>query len=75
MNTFLHVGCGPKHKASSDEITRRFAASHNITRIDHALAATPLPAWMQSLCHLDHLLATWEWRMGPTPWLVMEPLA
>jgi len=20
------------------------------------------------------MLATWEWRMGPTPWLVMEPL-
>jgi len=29
---------------------------------------------MQGLGHLDHLLATWEWRMGPTPWLVMEPL-
>lgn len=58
----------------AEEIARRFAASHNITRIDHALAAIPLPDWMQGLGHLDHLLATWEWRMGPTPWLVMEPL-
>ncbi len=21
--------------------------------------------------HLDQLLALWEWRMGPTPWLIM----
>jgi hypothetical protein len=25
-----------------------------------------------SLAHLDQLLATWEWRSGPTPWLVMK---
>lgn len=56
-----------------DEIARRFADSHTITRVDHALAATPLPDWLQGLGHLDHLLAVWEWRMGPTPWLVMEP--
>lgn len=57
----------------SIEIARRFADSHTITRIDHALAAAPLPDWLQGLGHLDHLLATWEWRMGPTPWLVLEP--
>lgn len=57
----------------SIEIARRFADTHTITRVDHALAATPLPDWMQGLGHLDHLLAVWEWRMGPTPWLVMEP--
>lgn len=55
-----------------DEIACRFAASHAITRIDRALAATTLPAWLQSL---GHLLATWEWHMGPTPCLVMEPSA
>jgi hypothetical protein len=57
----------------SAEIARRFAATHSILRIEHALAATQLPDWMQGMGHLDHLLATWEWRMGPTPWLVMEP--
>ncbi len=31
------------------------------------------PAWMQGLGHLDQLLAIWEWRMAPTPWLVLEP--
>jgi hypothetical protein len=23
--------------------------------------------------HLDQLLAVWEWRLRPTPWLVMTP--
>ena len=30
------------------------------------------PAWFTKLSHLDQLLATWEWRSGPTPWLVMR---
>jgi hypothetical protein len=25
------------------------------------------------LSHMDRLLAIWEWRSGPTPWLVMRP--
>jgi hypothetical protein len=29
---------------------------------------------MRDLGHLDQLLAIWEWRMAPTPWLVLEPL-
>jgi len=24
------------------------------------------------LAHLDQLLAVWEWRSGPKPWLVMK---
>jgi hypothetical protein len=27
---------------------------------------------MQELSDLDRLLALWEWRSGPTPWLWME---
>lgn len=57
----------------TDEIARRFTPTHRVTRIDHALAAPQLPGWLQQLGHLDQLLATWEWRTGPTPWLVMEP--
>ncbi|NDC04481.1 MAG: hypothetical protein EBZ81_16380 [Betaproteobacteria bacterium] len=30
------------------------------------------PHWFVNLAHLDQLLATWEWRSGPTPWLVMR---
>ena len=54
-------------------IAERFASSHRIRRIGHALAAPELPPWLAGLDHLDRLLATWEWRSIPTPWLVMEP--
>ena len=58
----------------TQEIIRRFEASHDITlvqdngqrQLHHA------PAWFNNLAHLDQLLATWEWRSGPTPWLVMK---
>jgi hypothetical protein len=30
------------------------------------------PQWFCNLAHLDQVLATWEWRSGPTPWLVMR---
>ena len=32
-----------------------------------------MPDWLKPLPHLDQLLAVWEWRMQPTPWLVMTP--
>ena len=57
----------------ADTLTARFAPTHRIERIANRPAAPPLPGWMQELGHLDQLLATWEWRSGPTPWLVMEP--
>jgi hypothetical protein len=51
----------------------RFKATHDIALIEddgqrHLNAA---PAWFKGLAHLDQLLAVWEWRSGPTPWLVM----
>lgn len=60
-------------KNVADVIARRFAPSHSVTRIDHALAAPDLPDCLKPLGQLDQLLATWEWRDGPTPWLIMEP--
>jgi hypothetical protein len=57
---------------TTDEIARRFS-SNKITRIDHAWPSAPLPPWLQDLSHFDQLLAIWEFRMGPTPWLVIEP--
>ena len=39
-----------------------------------ALGAAALPPWLQAASHLDQLLAVWEWRSAPTPWLVLEPL-
>lgn len=56
----------------SDRIAARFAASHKITRIGRALAPDALPDWMESLSDMDRLIALWEWRGGPTPWLWMQ---
>ena len=39
--------------------------------IGRALDASGLPDWMESLSDLDRLIALWEWRSGPTPWLWM----
>jgi SAM-dependent methyltransferase len=54
-------------------LRERFAATHTITQIDD-LGQRPLdgPPWFTQLSHLDQLLAVWEWRAGPTPWLVMK---
>lgn len=51
----------------------RFAATHDILRVDQGAKAPPLPGWLRELSQLDQLLAVWEWRAAPTPWLVMEP--
>lgn len=51
----------------------RFIGTHEIERVDAQLKSIQLPDWFRDLPPLDHLLATWEWRMSPTPWLVMRP--
>ncbi len=51
----------------------RFAATHLIETVVQQHKTTPLPPWMQQVGHLDQLLAVWEWRAAPTPWLVMRP--
>jgi hypothetical protein len=54
-------------------VRERFAATHDIVREDIGPKTTPLPEWMRSLSHIDQLIGAWEWRMLPTPWLVMRP--
>ena len=54
----------------TDLIAARFAASHTVTRLDRQLDAN-LPAWTEEWSDLDRLIALWEWRSGPTPWLWM----
>ncbi len=55
-------------------LMKRFAASHDVLLVEdngqRSLAAAP--EWFRNFAHLDQLLATWEWRSGPTPWLVMK---
>lgn len=52
----------------------RFAETHVITLVEDngQRQLNTAPAWFKQLAHLDQLLATWEWRSGPTPWLVMK---
>ena len=52
-------------------LTDRFQTSHNVQRLDRSLDASTLPDWMEEWTDLDRLLALWEWRGGPTPWLWM----
>lgn len=56
----------------ADRIRARFDKSHRVTRIDRKLDDSGMPDWMEELSDLDRLMALWEWRAGPTPWLWME---
>jgi hypothetical protein len=55
-------------------LINRFKNSHQITLIQDngQRQLKDAPQWFNNLAHLDQLLATWEWRSGPTPWLVMK---
>ena len=59
----------------TDEIAARFAATHTVERINRAATPPPLPPSVAFRDELDRLLATWEWRLGSTPWLWMKALA
>ena len=52
----------------------RFKNSHQITLVqdDGQRQLVKPPPWFIGMAHLDQLLATWEWRSGATPWLVMQ---
>jgi precorrin-6B methylase 2 len=56
-------------------LVERFSPTHDIVRVDLQAKALDLPNWLAALPHLDHLIAVWEWRAAPTPWLVMTPKA
>ncbi len=56
------------------QLIERFSPTHFITVVhdDGQRRLDQAPDWFNNLAHLDQLLATWEWRAGPTPWLVMK---
>lgn len=58
-----------------DRMHARFGATHDIVVHLQGPKAPKLPQWLQDLGHLDHLIAVWEFRAGPTPWFVMTPKA
>lgn len=59
------------------ELINRFSPSHNISLVQDngQRHLESLPQWFNNLPNLDQLLAVWEWRSGPTPWLVMKSKA
>jgi len=56
-------------------LIERFEPTHHVERLDMGPRTLPLPPWFDRKNHLERLLAVWEWRAGPTPWLVMRPKA
>jgi hypothetical protein len=54
-------------------ITARFSETHHIVRVEQEPKRFDMPPWMRGLTHLDQLIAVWEFRLQPTPWLVMRP--
>ena len=59
----------------TDRLISRFAPTHDIERFEMGPRTLPLPDWFAPANHMDRLIAVWEWRAGPTPWLVMRPKA
>lgn len=55
----------------SDLLIERFSGTHTISKMGRIIAGQALPAWTEEWGDLDRLLALWEWRIGPTPWLWM----
>ena len=56
------------------ELINRFEKTHQITLVQDngQRQLSNMPQWFNNLPNLDQLLAVWEWRSGPTPWLVMK---
>lgn len=58
-----------------ERMLERFSPSHEIVIRHQGPKTLPLPPWLQALGHLDQLIAVWEYRRSPTPWLIMTPRA
>ena len=55
----------------SAAIVRRFQPTHRIEGYRQTLLPFDLPPEFARAPELDRMLALWEWRSGPTPWLFM----
>ena len=58
--------------AFNRDFIARFEESHEIQRIFPAERDISVYAELRDLEHLDQLLAFWEFRRGPNPWLFMK---
>jgi ribosomal protein L11 methylase PrmA len=74
MNVIVETHDLFRHGAMATMV-ERFSPTHDIVRVDQQPKTLDMPDWLKALPHLDQLLAVWEWRFRPTPWLVMTPRA
>ena len=58
--------------AISPALAERFAATHEVELVRQSGRDAALPEMFAPLSELDRLIAVWEWRSGPTPWLVLR---
>jgi len=54
---------------SADRVTAAFEQTHDVQRIGRRIMDEALPPGSENWGDLDRMLALWEWRAGPTPWL------
>lgn len=56
-----------------DVFSERFSKTHNIQIVTDTgqRNLVGMPDWFLNLSHLDQLLSVWEWRAGPTPWMIL----
>jgi len=61
-------------KGLTQTLLDRFSVTHEITLIQDTGQRyfEVLPKDYENWANLDQLVATWEWRSGPTPWMVMK---
>jgi hypothetical protein len=65
----VHEGKAP---GLCDVLVDRFSPTHNIMQLGRQFDSDALPDWMEGFSDMDRLLALWEQRSSPTPWLWME---
>lgn len=58
-------------RGMSDLLVERFRGTHRIEMRRQQFMPFDLPAGMDRSPELDRILALWEWRSGPTPWLFL----
>jgi len=72
----LIVETHPGHRPGvTERLMERFAATHEVKRLNPSIEKAEMPEQLTTRSHLDMMLACWEWRSGPTPWLIMRPKA
>lgn len=65
-----HDGAVPISRILKD----RFTPTHEVIEVDAGIDGFRPPAWLAAQPEIDQLLAIWEMRRAPTPWLVMRAL-